>query len=145
MSFDQNHNDEIRRRFKTKAKSMSSHMSNTKWRKLFKTVAPVLRATAPWGSDVQTKCRYKLLGEDLERSGKWPEEKDLLEIYISDGVWGCPVEYQHIEWVMILLTYEINPNAKAVHNIKEVAEVLKGVAEFPIEETGNSLKILGYK
>ncbi len=145
MGFDQNHKNEIRRRLDVKSKSMSSHMSNTKWRKLFKTITPVLRAVAPWGSDIKTKCVFKLLREDFDRSGQWPEDTDVLETYIRDGVWGCPVEYQTIEWIMIPSTYEINPNAKAVQNVKDVVNVLKGAGEFPTEETEYSLTVWGYK
>ncbi len=145
MSFNEQHRQEQNRRIKSHAKNKTSMMNNSKWRKLFFAVSDVLKTDKPWGEPGLKKCSYKLLKDSVIKEVCWPSNQDILEAYIRDGVWGCPVEYKDIEWVSIPATYELNQNAKAIQNIKEVYSAIESLGKFEIKITGDEMVVYGYQ
>lgn len=125
-------------------KYSSALMSNHKWRKLFTVMAE-------HGSDF-SGIEYHFTDTDNVFYGHAPSVQQLWETAIDDPVEGAggPVEYKHIEFILIpnVYSYRAYKNAPLTErplNVKAFLEALEKVGSFPIAQDENGVVIHGYK
>ncbi|WP_415884569.1 hypothetical protein [Neptuniibacter sp. QD34_54] len=125
-------------------KYSSALMSNHKWRKLFTVMAE-------YGSDF-SGIEYHFTDTDNVFYGHAPSVQQLWETAIDDPVEGAggPVEYKHIEFILIpnVYSYRAYKNAPLTErplNVKAFLEALEKVGSFPIAQDENGVVIHGYK
>jgi hypothetical protein len=118
-----------------------AHMSNTKWRKVFETLAsPELGLTT---------CYWKLVVDDYVYPTSIPQTADLLESHLADGAF-VPIEYREIEWIEIPSEYQLYSDIPGrqpriiKQDITKVVEAMKKVGHFPVELNDTGLLIRGY-
>lgn len=119
-------------------------MSNHKWRKLFLVMAE-------HGSDL-AGIEYRFTDTGNVLFGHAPSLQQVGESAIDDPVEGAggPVEYKHIESVLIPFKYSYRPykNAPAQErtlNLGAFIEALEKAGKFPVTETEKGIVIHGYK
>ena len=125
-------------------KYSSALMSNHKWRKLFTVMAE-------HGSDF-SGIEYRFTDTDNVFYGHAPSVQQLWETAIDDPVEGAggPVEYKHIEFILIpnVYSYRAYKNAPLTErplNVQAFLEALEKVGSFPIAQDENGVVIHGYK
>jgi hypothetical protein len=119
-------------------------MSNQKWQKLF-------RVMAVHGSDF-SGIEYRFTDTNNVLFGHAPSEQQVWDTAIDDPVEGAggPLEYKHIESVLIPYSYSYQayknaPLTTRALNIKAFVAALENVGIFPITETKKGIVIHGYK
>lgn len=100
-------------------------MSNTKWRKLFSEIAK--------SGIVEPSMNLKRVSIDKPRSTYLPEQRDIEELWISEGKNDCNYFYKEIEWVELL------------GSCAEIKGVLDKVGQFNCAETESGVLVYGYK
>ena len=133
------HKDEALRK-----KYSSSLMSNPKWRKLFMVMAE-------YGADF-SGMEYHFTDTDKVFYGHAPSAQQIWETAIDDPVEGLggPVEYRHIESILIpkvytYRAYEGAPRSEKPLDTRAFLQALANLGEFPVTETEKGLVIHGYK
>lgn len=119
-------------------------MSNHKWRKLFTVMAE-------HGSEL-SGIEYRFTDTENILYGHAPSLQQVWESAIDDPVEGAggPVEYKHIESILIpyaysYRAYENAPLQKRSLNIDAFLAALEKVGSFPITETESGIVFHGYK
>ena len=119
-------------------------MSNHKWCKLFTVMAE-------YGSDF-SGIEYHFTDTEKVLYGHAPSLQQVWESAIDDPVEGAggPVEYKHIEYIIIPHTYSYRayknaPLHERALDIGVFVKALEKVGSFPITETKNGLVVHGYK
>lgn len=127
-----------------KKKYSSALMSNHKWRKLFIIMAE-------HGSDF-SGIEYHFTDTDNVFYGHAPSNQQVWETAIDDPVEGAggPVEYKHIESILIpyVYSYRAYKNAPLTErplNIQIFLAALENIGSFPITKTEKGIIIHGYK
>ncbi|WP_233095561.1 hypothetical protein [Shewanella putrefaciens] len=125
-------------------KYSSALMSNHKWRKLFTVMAE-------HGSEL-SGIEYRFTDTENILYGHAPSLQQVWESAIDDPVEGAggPVEYKHIESILIpyaysYRAYENAPLQKRSLNIDAFLAALEKVGSFPITETESGIVFHGYK
>jgi len=125
-------------------KYSSALMSNHKWRKLFKVMAE-------YGSDF-SGIEYHFTDTDNILYGHAPSKQQVWDSAIDDPVKGVggPVEYKHIESILIPRVYTYRkyqgaPLSERPLDLENFLTALSKVGEFPITETEEGIVIHGYK
>ena len=119
-------------------------MSNHKWRKLFMVMAEN-------GSDF-SGIEYHFTDTEKVLYGNAPLASQIWAEAIDDPVEGIggPVEYKHIESILIpyvysYRTYENSPITSREQDLVRFVEALDKVGRFPIMDTEKGIVIHGYK
>jgi len=119
-----------------------SFMSNSKWRKLFRALAPLKLEQAYW-KFVDCKDEFR---------DRFVEEKYLMERFIGDCCLsrGEPFAYRRIQWVEIPTIgtnyqYEKIPQMNFKQDIEAVESILESIGEFETEITERGIRIYGHK
>ncbi|WP_345013532.1 hypothetical protein [Pseudaeromonas paramecii] len=127
-----------------KKKYSSALMSNHKWRKLFTVMAE-------HGSDF-SGIEYHFTDTDNAFYGHAPSYEQVWETAIDDPVKGAggPVEYKHIESILIPYVYSYRayqnaPLSERPLNIDVFLAALEKVGCFPITKTNKGIIFHGYK
>jgi hypothetical protein len=120
-----------------------AHMSNAKWRKAF------LILSSP--NLALTICHWKFVADEKVFITALPQETDLLEEHLADGLFQPEFVYREIEWIEIPAQYQIEDNRPKsrppriiYQNIIEALDALNKAGHFPVELTGEGLIIRGY-
>ncbi len=115
-----------------------SHMSNTKWRKLF-------LCWARSGIEIE-HSEWSFLDSEHKEIHRLPCENDLMENRFSDGQFQ-PFEYKWILTIYIPKNYK--PISKVgferKQNIEGLKEISKSFGNFPIFEKEDGIEIRGYE
>ena len=115
-----------------------SHMSNTKWRKLFFCWAK---------SGIKIKfSEWSFIGSEHKEIYRLPNENDLMENRFSDGYFQ-PFEYKWISTIYIPSNYK--PVSKVGFMLEQdtdgLKEIAKSVGNFPIFNKKGGIEIRGYE
>lgn len=122
-------------------------MSDTKWRKLFDAVN---------GSDWRpSQVVVKFVGSDEPEDSlmRWPNERNFWgpPQWVDTAEYGGPIELRSIEWLMIPAVVTTRsyrkdiPSSGAPQDFAAIRAALAKVGQFPLEESPEGLKIIGYK
>ena len=119
-------------------------MSNHKWRKFFAVMAE-------HGSEIRG-IEYHFTDTKNVFFGSAPTMTQVWATAIDDPVSGAggPVEYKHIEYLLIPYTYEYRqyekgPLIRETQNLESFIQALKNIGEFPLSETEKGIVVRGYK
>ena len=120
-----------------------AHMSNAKWRKAFRILSsPDLGLT---------RCHWKFVSDEYVSITSLPEEADLLEAHLADGLFQPEFVYKEIEWVEVPAQYQIEDNRPdsrpprtIYQDVTGALEALNRAGHFPVELTETGLVIRGY-
>ena len=119
-----------------------AHMSDTKWRKLFK--ALVSEEFRP------RQMIVKFIGAPERRLMSFPSENGLRcpHAYIDTFEFG-PVELRSIEWMLIPreAAFPKGPGIAPVripHDLPAIQAAISGLGHYPATEVDEGLQILGY-
>ncbi|WP_444888656.1 hypothetical protein [Microbulbifer sp. JMSA008] len=125
-------------------KYSSALMSNHKWRKLFTVMAE-------HGSDF-SGIEYRVTDTENILYGHAPSLQQVWESAIDDPVEGAggPVEYKHIESILIPYAYSYRaydnaPLQERPLNIEAFLAALDRIGSFRITETEGGIVVHGYK
>ena len=127
-----------------RSKYSAALMSNHKWKKFFAVMAEK-------GAEL---CSIEYHFTDTENIlyGSAPSEAQVWDTAIDDPVVGAggPVEYKHIEYIVIphmheYRAYEKAPLTKTKQNLSKFLEELEKIGSFPIAETERGIIVYGYK
>lgn len=119
-------------------------MSNHKWKKLYSVMSEK-------GAEL---CGIEYHFTDTEKIfyGSAPSKIQVWNTAIDDPIIGAggPIEYKHIEYIVIPRTYQFRayeqaPLTKKVQNVGKFLKALEEVGDFPITEDEDSIIIHGYK
>jgi hypothetical protein len=115
-----------------------SLMNNTKWRKLFSSLA---RA----GVKIE-RATWRFIDSNHEHVQGLPREDELAENRFQDGRFQ-PYEYKWIMSIEIPSQFRPIPGVGYAKEqpIDKLVEVLKAVGQFPIEQTSDGVVIVAYK
>ena len=105
------------------ARATASHMSNTKWRKVFAALLEL--GVGP--------VRWKFVGDDHVFVQSVPPAHAVLERMLGDVLPYPYGQYREIEWVEV-------PAARAAG----VIEALAAVGQFPVRQCDTGLRVVGY-
>lgn len=119
-------------------------MSNQKWRKFFTVMAES-------GSDF-SGIEYHFTDTDNVLFGHAPNLQQVWDSAIDDPVDGAggPVEYKHIEYILIPYVYSYRPYKNSPVNTRDLdvqgfIKALEKVGSFPLENTDKGIVVRGYK
>lgn len=122
----------------------SALMSNHKWRKLFTVMTE-------HGSDF-SGIEYHFTDTENVLYGHAPSKQQIWETAIDDPVEGAggPVEFKHIEYILIPYVYLYRPYENAPLkerplNVGAFVEALEKVGSFPLTKNDKGILIHGYK
>lgn len=128
----------------TRQRFSHSLMSDTKWRKLFAAVYesnwhPSLVAVKFVGSDEAVSTYMRWLGPD----NFWGPRQ-----WVDTAEFG-PVELRSIEWLMVPIAVVTSGEVGLAQrgtpqDLAAIKAALKPVGQFPLEDTPEGLKIIGY-
>ncbi|WDE02595.1 DUF6678 family protein [Thalassomonas actiniarum] len=130
--------NEIQRRTDKKiSDALSALMSNAKWRKLL--------------TEIDGKAfglKWKFVNSDEIYTAQVPV---LLEKTFGDCLPYPYGPYREIEWLLIPMEYshpnsdEYRPLANKRNNLQFIRNVIDCLGQYPVELSGEGLKIIGYK
>jgi hypothetical protein len=121
-------------------------MSDTKWRKLFVAVNE-----SGW---LRSGVIVKFVGSDEPESEPmgWPDQRAFWgpPQWIDTPHFGGPIELRAIEWLLIpriVLGASCfqTPSVGMLQDFAAIKTALANVGQFPLEETPEGLKIIGYR
>ncbi len=123
---------------KASQKYSVSHMSNSKWLKLFS-------AWAESGIDIEVS-RWKFIDSEHEEDHCLPKSYDLLQNRFADGRFQ-PFEYKWILSISIPRTYKpiSTVGFEREQDVEKLKSIAKTLGEFPIFDTQNGIEIRGYE
>ena len=119
----------------------ASFMSDAKWRKVF-------RVLVRHSAHVHA-AKWKLIGDASPCFGHLPQQDDIWETAVDNCLNG-PVAYAAIEWIELpfeVLTRRYDAAAPSIttQDVLAVHRELRETGEFPLEETGEGVRIYGYR
>jgi len=115
-----------------------SLMNNTKWRKLFLSLAR---------ADVKIeRATWRFIDSNCEYVQRLPREDELAENRFQDGRFQ-PYEYKWILSIEIPSQFRPIPGVGYAKKqpVDRLVEVLKAVGQFPVEQTSGGVVIVAYK
>jgi hypothetical protein len=121
-------------------------MSDTKWRKLFDAVND--SGCVP----ISIEVKFVERDEPEERAMGWPRPNDFWgpPQWVDTPQFG-PIELRSIEWLMIPAIATRLPNEFGIRSpgvpqdLAAIKSALSGVGQFPLEESPEGLRIIGYR
>lgn len=122
-------------------------MSDTKWRKLFDAVNG-----SGWHPS-RVVIKFVDTDEPEDQLWTWPGEHSFWgpRQWVDSTEFGGPIELRSIEWLIIPATVVPPFRAHAAaapmqpQDFTAIKSALSKVGQFPIEETPEGLKIIGYR
>jgi uncharacterized protein (DUF433 family) len=132
---------ELQRRVERKiAQATASHISNTKWRKLFRLLYSLEVRVVLW----------KFLRDDRVFCSPVPAPADLLETSLGDVLPYPYGPYREIEWIEVPRSYpdpradENRPLPERTHELDGILEGIHHAGELPVTVLDSGLRIVGY-